>query len=192
MTIHRTVVSQTARPYCNTPPERVAAIMGKYSLRRARASEVIETLKLGEALVGGALARPEVVATIDTITRMTIWNTGDPIAGIFLVVPVTEEGRSAVEDGSFNPADPAIRHIAPANTPIFGVYCGIYAGATREARKSVLMAAGDLRLNAFAPVPTYARGATEDGARSMLTLGYRPLQGGLKDLFVSDPVSADQ
>lgn len=191
MTIHRTVVSQTARPYCNTSPDRVAAIMAKYSIRRAKHSDLIETLKLGESLIGGALARPEVVATIDAITQMTIWNTGAPISGIFLVVPVTEEGRAAVENGSFNPADPAIRHIAPANTPIFGVYCGIYAGATREARKSVLMAAGDLRLNAFAPVPTYARGATEDGARSMLTLGYRPVAGGLKDLFVSEPVSAD-
>ena len=191
MTIHRTVVSQTARPYCSTSPDHVAAIMAKYAIRRAKPSEVIETLKLGESLIGGALARPEVVATIDAITHMTIWNTGDPISGIFLVVPVTEEGRAAVENGSFNPADPAIRHIAPANTPIFGVYCGIYAGATRDARKSVLMAAGDLRLNAFAPVPTYARGATEDGARSMLTLGYRPVSGGLTDLFVSDPVSAD-
>ncbi|MCZ4297722.1 hypothetical protein [Henriciella marina] len=191
MTIHRTVVSQTARPYCNTLPGHVAKIMGKYAIRRAGPGEIIETLRLGEALIGGALARPEVVGTIDAITQMTIWNTGDPIAGVFLLVPVTEEGRAAVENGSFNPADPAIRHIAPAGTPIFGVYCGIYAGATRDARKSVLMAAADLRLNAFAPVPTYARGATEDGARSMLRLGYRPVSGGLKDLFVSDPVSAD-
>ncbi|WP_018147290.1 hypothetical protein [Henriciella marina] len=163
--------------------------MGKYDLRRAGAAELAETLRLGERLIDGELASPEVVATVDAITQMTIWNTGDPISGIFLVVPVTEAGREAVEDGSFNPGDPAVRHIAPANTPVFGVYCGIYAGATREARKSVLMSAGDLRLNAFAAVPTYARGATEDGARSMLALGYRPFEGGLKDLFISDPVS---
>lgn len=189
MTVHRSVVSQTASPYCIASPQKVADIMGRYDLRRAGTAEMAETLRLGERLIDGELASPEVVATIDAITQMTIWNTGDPIAGIFLVVPVTEAGREAVEDGSFNPGDPAIRHIAPANTPIFGVYCGIYAGATREARKSVLMSAGDLRLNAFAAVPTYARGATEDGARSMLTLGYRPFVGGLKDLFISDPVS---
>ncbi|WP_348764295.1 hypothetical protein [uncultured Henriciella sp.] len=189
MTVHRSVVAQTASPYCITSPAKVAGIMAKYGLHRTPAANVAETLRLGETLINAALAEPEIVTTVDSITGMTIWNTQeDEITGLFLLVPVTEAGRAAVEDGTFTPGDPAIRHIAPANTPIFGVYCGIYAGATRTARKSVLMAAGDLRLNAFAPVPTYARGATEDGARSMLTLGYRPLQGGLPDLFVSDPM----
>jgi hypothetical protein len=164
------------------------SVMDKYDIRRCPPEQMRDTLELGEALIDGTLASPQVVATVDAITQMTIWNTGDPVSGLYLIVPVTEQGRAAVEDGSFNPGDPAIRHIAPANTPIFGVYCGIYAGSTRDARRSVLRAAGDLRLNVFGPVPVYARGATEDGARSMLTLGYRPFEGGLPNLFISDPV----
>lgn len=188
MTIHRLVVSQNSSPYCVVSPNMVEAVMGRYGIVRCPSERMGETLALGEQLIRGSLARPEVVSTVDAITQMTIWMTGDPLAGIFLVVPVTEQGRAAIEDGSFTPGDPALRHIAPANTPIFGVYCGVYAGATRDARRAVLQAAGDLRMNVFSPVPVYARGATEDGARSMLTLGYRPVEDGLPDLFVSDPM----
>lgn len=188
MTIHRTVVSQSSRPYCIASPRRMEEVMGRYGIVRCPASRMGEVLALGEKLINGSLARPEIVSTVDAITQMTIWMTGDPLAGLYLVVPVTEQGRAAVEDGTFNPGDPALRHIAPANTPIFGVYCGVYAGATRDARRAVLQAAADLRTNVFGAVPVYARGATEDGARSMLTLGYRPIAGGLADLFVSDPV----
>ena len=177
MTIHRSVVSQNSSPYCVVSPNMVEQVMGRYGIVRCPSERMDETLGLGEQLIGGSLARPEIVSTVDAITQMTIWMTGDPLAGLFLVVPVTEQGRSAIED-----------HIAPANTPIFGVYCGVYAGATREARRAVLQAAGDLRINVFSPVPVYARGATEDGARSMLSLGYRPAEGGLPDLFVSDPM----
>ena len=192
MTIHHSVASQRSYPYCIAPPGRMEEVMGKYGIFRSPPDRIGDALTLGEQLIEGSLARAEVVLTIDAITQMTIWITGDPLAGLYLVVPVTEQGRAAIEDGSFNPGDPALRHIAPANTPVFGVYCGVYAGATRDARRAVLQAAGDLRMNVFGAVPVYARGATEDGARSMRTLGYRPFEGGLPDLFVSDPLGEQQ
>lgn len=167
----------------------MASAMVAHGLRRCEPSKIEAALALGETLIGGALARAEVVYTLDMITKMTIWVTGDPIDGLYLIVPLTDEGRVGVENGEFNPADPALRHVAPANTPIFGLYVGCYAGATKVARRSVMSASASVRVSLYAPVPCYARGATEDGARSMTSLGFRRLSGGLPDLFVFDPVA---
>ncbi|MEE2877473.1 MAG: hypothetical protein VX593_00590 [Pseudomonadota bacterium] len=162
--------------------------MEQHGLRRCPQAQIEEALILGELLLQGSLAPAEVVYTLDAITHMTIWVTGNPIEGLYLIVPLTEEGRSAVEDGSFNPSDPALMHVAPANTPIFGLYVGIYAGATKDARRSIMAASATVRVALYAPVPCYARAATEDGARSMSALGFRPFDGGLPDLFIFDPV----
>lgn len=55
-----------------------------------------------------------------------------------------------------------------------------------------MMAAGITRLEFFAPAPCFARGATEDGKRSMGSLGFHPLEGGLPDLCVQDPLPVSQ
>lgn len=189
MAIHQTVEPSTCYPYCSVSPGEMAGAMNAHGLRRCEPSSIEAALALGETLIGSALARAEVVYTLDVITKITIWVTGDPIEGLYLIVPLTQEGRAGVEEGEFNPADPALRHVAPANTPIFGLYVGCYAGATKAARRSVMSASASVRASLYAPVPCYARGATEDGARSMLSLGFRPVAGGLPDLFVFDPVA---
>lgn len=188
MTIHQTVVSELGMPYCDVSPKQMAVAMGEHGLRRCTQQQIPSAIALGEKLIGGKLARPEVVYTIDFITQTTIWVTGEPVNGLYLIVPLTQEGRVAVEDGSFNPADPALRHIAPAHSPIFGLYVGCYAGETKDARRAVMSASATVRVSLFAQIPCYARGATEDGARSMTSLGFRPLEGGLSDLFVFDPL----
>lgn len=189
MAFHQQVVSSHSAPYCNVSPEDMERAMGTHGLRRCPPGETERALKLGERLLQAPLARPEVVATLDAITRMTIWTIGEPVDGLYLIVPLTEEGRAAVEDGTFNPADPALRHVAPANTPIFGLYVGVYAGASKDARRAIMAASATVRVQLYAPVPCYARGATEDGARSMQSLGFRRFEGGLPDLFVFDPIS---
>lgn len=188
MTIHQRVVGVDTTPFCRVTPAEMEAAMGNHGLRRCPRPQIEEALRLGEQLTAGKLARPEVVMTVDQITRMTIWVWGDPIEGLYLIIPLTGEGREAVETNTYNPADPAIRHIAPANTPIYGLYVGVYAGATKDARRAIMSASANVRVSLYAPVPCYARGATEDGARSMLSLGFRPLEGGLPDLFVFDPL----
>lgn len=189
MTIHQSVVPFTSYPYCTVTPEEMTEAMEAHGLRRCEPGNIEAALALGEMLIGGTLARAEVVYTLDMITKMTIWVTGDPIDGLYLIVPLTFEGRASVEDGEFNPSDPALRHVAPANTPIFGLYVGCYAGGTKAARRSVMSASASVRVSLYAPVPCYARGATEDGARSMMSLGFRRLHGSLPDLFVFDPVA---
>ncbi|WP_139792259.1 hypothetical protein [Henriciella litoralis] len=191
MSIHRTVADETVKPYCHVPPSDMARAMGEFGLRRCPMGRVQEALSLGEDLIAGSLSRPEVVSTVDAITGMTIWvvETDSQLNGVYLIVPLTEEGRAAVESGDFNPADPALRHLAPAGTAIFGLYIGIYAGSTKDARRSIMAASANVRVSRFSPVPVFARAATEDGARSMLSLGFRPLEGGLPDLFVSDPLN---
>lgn len=189
MTFHQQVVSSSSLPYCRVTAQDMAQAMGQHGLRRCTDNEVSAALKVGEDLMGAKLARTEVVATLDAITQMTIWVTGSPINGLYLIVPLTEAGREGVEGGDFNPADPALRHVAPANTPIFGLYVGVYAGATKDARRSIMAASATVRVNLYGPVPCYARAATEDGARSMKSLGFRPFEGGLPDLFVFDPIT---
>ena len=179
MSIHRLVASDPVRPYCFVPPEKMSDAMGAYGLRRCPIGDVKTALQMGESLLGSELARETVVVTLDAITQMTVWVTGDEIEGVYLIVPLTEEGREAVESGSFNPGDPALRHVAPANTPIFGLYIGVYAGATKQARRCIMAASANVRVSLYAPIPCYARGATDDGARSMLQLGFRRLDGGL-------------
>jgi len=43
-------------------------------------------------------------------------------------------------------------------------------------------------------VPCFARGATEDGKRSMASLGFSPVEGGLADLWGQDalPVKKEE
>ena len=188
MTVHHQVVSDSARPYCFVEPEAMERAMGEHGLRRCSIAELPDAIRIGEQLIHARLASHEVVLTLDSITSMTAWVVGKPIEGIYLILPLTEEGRDAVEAGTFNAADPALRHVAPANTPIFGLYVGIYAGATRDARRSIMAASANVRVSLYAPVPCYARGATEDGARSMLQLGFRQFSDRLPDLFVFDPL----
>ena len=66
-------------------------------------------------------------------------------------------------------------------------YVGVYAGKTREARKKIMTASAVLRMEMFGVFPAYARGATEDGRRSMLSLGFQKFEGGLPDLYVQPP-----
>ncbi|GGB58900.1 MULTISPECIES: hypothetical protein [Henriciella] len=188
MSIHHLVVSNSSRPYCYVSPVEMIRDMGQFGLRPCAGSDIREALRIGEQLLGGKLARKEVITTLDAITQMTMWIIGDPIDGLYITVPLTEEGRVAVENGEFNPADPALRHVAPRNTPIFGLYVGVYAAASKQARRNIMAASASVRVSLFAPVPCYARGATEDGQRSMLRLGFRRLSGGLPDLFVFDPI----
>lgn len=189
MTIHRLVVEADSLPYCSVSPVQMENAMQEHGLQRCRPDQIEAALALGETLLGGRLARAEVVFTLDAITRMTVWTIGNPVEGLYLIVPLTQEGRQAVETGEFNPGDPALRHVAPANTPIFGLYVGCYAGATKQARRAVMSASATVRVSLYAAVPCYARGATEDGARSMTSLGFKPLEGGIPELFVSESIA---
>jgi len=154
---------------------------GEFGFRRAIYADLVAGLGLAEQLTGQAMATPASIHWIDGLTGMAGWVTGEPVDGV-----------AAVRDGSFVPAWPALAHLACEGEDCAGVYIGVYAGATKEARRRVMMAAGVTRVEFFAPVPCFARGATEDGKRSMASLGFSPVEGGLPDLWGQEPVAVPQ
>ncbi len=165
---------------------------GEFEFRRASYVELEAGLALAEKLTGQTMATPASIHWIEGLTGMAGWVTGDPVDGVFITVPLSAEGVAAVRDGSFVPAWPSLAHICCEGEPCGGVYIGVYAGATKESRRRVMMAAGITRLEFFAPVPCFARGATEDGKRSMASLGFHAIEGGLPDLWGQDPLPVSQ
>jgi len=164
----------------------------EFGFRRANFDELQSGLALAEHLTEQTMATPESIRWIDGMTGMAGWVTGDPVEGVFITVPLSRDGVAAVRDGSFVPAWPALSHLACQGEPCSGVYIGVYAGVTKEARRAVMMAAGVTRVEFFAPVPCFARGATEAGKRSMASLGFQPIDGGLPDLWGQEPLPSAQ
>jgi len=160
-----------------------------FGFRHAGLADLTAGIEMAESLMGSAIATAEAVMRMDVVTGMTAWVTGAPVDGIFFVLPLSPAGEQAVRDGSYHPADPAPAHLAWQGRDVAGVYIGVYAGATKEARRAVMTAAAVMRVELFAPVPSFARGATEDGKRSMASLGFSPLEGGLPDLWVQEALS---
>ena len=171
---------------------RLALRACEFGFRRANFDDLQSGLALAEHLTEQTMATPESISWIDGITGMAGWVTGDPVDGVFITVPLSAQGVAAVRDGSFVPAWPALMHLACEGDPCGGVYIGVYAGITKETRRAVVMAAGVTRVEFFAPVPCFARGATEAGKRSMTSLGFQPIDGGLPDLWGQEPLPAAQ
>lgn len=165
----------------------VAAVVEKaaaFGFRLASAAELEAGVALAESLVDSRIATPESISRMNRITGITAWVTGDPVEGIFLVLPLTPEGELAVRDGTYRPADPDAAHLARQGKNVAAFYVGIYAGATHQARKNIMMASAMMRVEMFGAFPAYARAATEDGRRSMVSLGFRKFHGGLPDLYM--------
>ncbi|MBD3771601.1 MAG: hypothetical protein IE925_15845 [Rhodobacterales bacterium] len=169
---------------------RVTARAADFGFRHASIAELTEGIRLAETLMGASIATPEAVMRMDVVTGMTAWVTGNPVEGIFLVLPLSPAGEQAVREGTYCPADPAPAHLAWQGRDVAGVYIGVYAGATKEARRAVMTAAAVMRVEMFAQVPSFARGATDDGKRSMASLGFSPLEGGLPDLWVQEALTS--
>jgi len=165
---------------------KMTARMSDFGLRVAAFSEIDPLLELGERLIGDKLATSEAVARVHQITGVTAWVTGHPIDGLFLIVPLSIDGETAVRSGDFAPSDVVREHLSGPNELCGGVYVGIYAGATKRARRNVMMASATLRLELFGSVPCFARAATKDGARSMTGLGFKPAGYGADKLFVQE------
>ncbi len=161
--------------------------MARFGLRHAHRDELKELLELGEGLTGAPLLTEDELAKLDAATGVSAWATGShPMEGLLILVPLSEAGLSSVRDGTFTPPSPNLKHICGPHERCFGVYVGIYAGKTHDARRSVMLAAATVRPEFFGTVPCFARAATEDGARSMLSLGYGPVEGGLPDLYCQE------
>jgi len=160
--------------------------MGDFGLRIATPDELRRGVTVTEDLLGAALAPEAVITRIQSQTDCTSWVCGEPVNGLFLIIPLTSSGVSAVRNGIFEPPNPDTDHICTKGELCSGVYVGVYAGETREARRSMMVSSAVLRVEMFGSVPIFARGASEDGVRSMKSLGFSEVIGGLPDLFVQE------
>lgn len=159
-----------------------------FGFRHANIDELAQGIAIAEELMGQKIAPLNEIACMDGITGCGAWVTGDPVDGIYLTFPLTKAGELAVRDGSYTPQRPKRGHLCGPGEPCSAFYCGVYAGKTHEARKNIMTATAVIRLELYAELPAFARGATEDGVRSMISLGFEPVIGGLPDLYVHEPV----
>jgi hypothetical protein len=158
-----------------------------FGLRPATINEIPHALALAEELTGQDMAQADVVIATHSFTGSTVLVLGQPIIGVFINILLSEAGVEAVTNGTFYPGKPDRSHIAGIGEVCHGLYTGVYAGRTRDARRQIMQCSATLRVEFFGSIPLFARAATDDGARSMASLGFRPASGGLKDLWVNDP-----
>lgn len=167
--------------------------MGVCGLRPAMAHEIPELVALGERLINDQIADAAVVEHVHNVTGVTAWACGvSPLEGMLLCVPLSEAGLAAVQTNTFSPGAPNEDHLAAVGTTCAAIYVGIYAGATHAARKAVMVASGMVRVSVFGSVPCFARAATDDGARSMVSLGFAPAGFGAEKLWVQGPLEIPQ
>ncbi|MEM9571387.1 MAG: hypothetical protein AAF996_07975 [Pseudomonadota bacterium] len=170
--------------------ENMTKLMGGFGWRSATSAEIPILVALGEELINDRLADAPTIERVHNVTKITAWAFGDPIEGLVLCVPLSEAGLMALQANEFMPGDPADAHVAAVGEPCAGCYIGIYAGATYEARKAVMTGAGVIRMGVFSQVPCFARAATDDGARSMESLGWTPAGFGPDKLWMQGALSA--
>lgn len=167
--------------------------MASMGWRSAASEEIPELVALGEELINDRLASVEVVDRVHKATGITAWAFGsDPMEGMVLSVPLSPDGLAALESNAFSPADPDPAHVAADGELCAACYIGIYAGATHEARKAVMTGAGLIRMVFFSQVPCFARAATDDGARSMESLGWAPAGFGPEKLWMQGMLAAPE
>ena len=181
-------MSDTAKRLATYPfivdQSKMFELMANFGWRPANEKEIPEMLALGERLINDRLISPETLSHLHDLTGITAWVFGDPVEGLVISVPLTEAGLDAVQDNEFVAKTPDDAHVAAAGQPCAAVYIGIYAGETKEARKAVMSGAGVIRMAVYAQVPCFARAATEDGARSMESLGWTPAGFGADKLWM--------
>lgn len=166
--------------------------MAAFGWRSASPDEVPELVALGERLIEGQLADATIVADIHARTGITAWAFGTPIEGLVLATPLSAEGLSALQAGAYKPGNPDASHIAAKGELCSAMYIGIYAGETHAARKAVMAGAAVIRMAVFSQVPCFARAATDDGARSMESLGWAPAGFGIDKLWMQGALSAPE
>lgn len=182
--------TQIDRAFVVLDNARIAERLACFGFRLAQPKEVVPALETAESLLQSKLTPRHIVERIHRHTRATVWVLGSPrITGFLLTIPLTSLGEKAMRDGSFQPSNPSPAHACTPGEPCFGYYCWVYGGETRDDRRSVMTACAILRVELIPNLPIFARGATDDGIRSMASLGLTPIHNAIPDLYVQEPIS---
>lgn len=172
--------------------ERMTKRASDFGFRVATPAELAAGVAISEALMGKRIAPLEVVSRIQAQTGVSTWVTGVPVDGFFLFVPLSAEGVRAVRTGTYIPAQTKLEELALKGSECCGVYVGVCAGASHDARRNVMTVSAVMRVELFASVPCFSRAATSDGARAMLSLGFRPVLDGQPDMYVQEALAGHE
>jgi len=184
--------TQIERSFVVLDYAHVAERLASFGFRLAQHEEVAPALETAESLLQSKLTPRHIVERIHRHTMATVWVLGSPrITGFLLTIPLSAQGERAMRDGSFRPSNPSLAHACAPGDPCFGYYCWVYGGETRDDRRSVMTACAILRVELVPSLPIFARGATEDGIRSMASLGLTPIQNAIPDLYVQEPITRE-
>jgi hypothetical protein len=162
---------------------------GEFEFRRASYAEREAGLSLAEPLNRQATATPASIHWIDGLTGMAGW--GNRRSCRWRLHHRATDYRRWGGGRARWQLRPR-RAVLLQGEACGGVCIGAYAGATQESRRRVMMAAGITRMEFFAPLPCFARGATEDGKRSIASFGFHAIEDGLPDLWGQDPLPVSQ
>ena len=157
-------------------PSNAAAMMAAVKFEKPNDNDYSAVLDLAAAEIGGPLASLDEIRRVDRYTDASMWviRRRGQISGFLAPLALTEAGRDAMCDGSFDAANVAEKWIAPIGTPLAGFYCWSYAGKDQFTRGLLVLALRALIDVHFADLPFFGKGTTEAGARIMHHLGFAP------------------
>jgi len=98
----------------------------------------------------------------------------DELIGMYAMAMLTEEGRAALLDGSFEAHDPRLSHVAATGEPVAAIYkWGVFAPAMAAA--AIPLIAERLSTPDYRDLDLYGNGSTAAGRRIMRSVGFRPV-----------------
>ncbi len=168
--------TSTARVHANYAPGASEAMMKSLRLEHPLESEYEAVHAIARDTIGGPLAPLEEIRRVDEMTGSAIWvvRRHGVVAGFLAPLALSEAGRNALIDGTFNAGAIERRWVARLGEPLDAFYCWSYAGRDQVTRGALVMALRRLIDGFFPELTFYGRDTTEAGARIMLHLGFLP------------------
>jgi len=157
------------------------------NMQRASAADIEDFSGIAERTIGH-LAMSVTIQRIASCHPDNIWIIHDSrtraTIGCYAQIMLTAVGYAALVDGSFNGHDPVPSHCATPLDAITGIYTWAVIGRGRAALGVTLMSR-ILNTPTYRHLDLYTVPVTEDGMRSIQSIGYRPVnEGGLGALYI--------
>jgi len=157
------------------------------NVQRASTADIEDFSGIAERAIGH-LAMPVTIQRIASCHPDNIWIIHDSrtraTIGCYAQIMLTAVGYAALVDGSFNGHDPVPSHCATPFDMITGIYTWAVIGRGRAALGVTLMSK-ILNTPAYRHLDLYTVPVTQDGLRSIQSIGYRPVhQDGLGALYI--------
>lgn len=164
------------RLHRNYLPQTAEAMMASVRFEKPNTEDYEAVLALASEEIGGPLASLDEIRRVDAYTHASMWviRRRGVVSGFLAPLALTQVGRDAMCDGTFDAANVAEEWIAPVGTPLAAFYCWSYAGRDQFTRGLLVSALRSLIDVHFPDLPFFGKGTTEAGARIIHHLGFVP------------------